>query len=200
MKIEKPCTLYVQFTGNLPRKFMLYRNNRPYYVRYLNGRTPRIKFNIPDPGNFTGSAPFTVCKQTDIEIPDNLPLLPDYERDRVKDVTIVHNPELVGTPARIYTQEGKIETGRDFKNFPDPFKIFFLLHEIAHLYYKTEEKCDQFALIFFLKWGHNRSTAMYCLTHVLKKSPGNVRRMLKLFDNIQTTQETPLLNEKLKVA
>lgn len=196
VRIEKPSTVYISFPSELPGRFdVVSKSGELYHFRYLNRRTPRIKFNIPTPGTYYFSCPAIVTKVVDIELPDNLPELPEYERSRVKDVVIEFEPSLSGTPARIYTDLTEIgldyaviQKGVDFYDFPPVMRVFFLLHELGHLYYKTEWKCDLFALIHYLKMGYNRSVAMYCLTHVLRETDGNIERVNKLFENIKKTQ------------
>lgn len=223
MQIAKNSTVYIRFTATPPRKFTLYDDRgQAYYWRYMDGRTPRIKFNIVHGGNYTGSDPFEVVKIVSIELPEDLPTLPVPTRDRVKDVSIVDNPTLSGTPARIFTQgekAGTVERGPNFYRFPKPLRLFFLLHEIGHLYYgvndedmrianglskeeggkyifekkmQGEKNCDAYALYHFLKMGFNRSTAFYALSHVLRMTNGNKDRMNSLINHIQTTQDGKL--------
>lgn len=216
MLIDNKCTVYCSFTGNLPRKFLLWNSSGElYYKRFLNGKTPRIKFNILHPDNYTSNVPLKVLKITEIELPRQLPDLPLYSRSRVKDVTIEKNFDLDGTPARIHTDKGIIELGQKFFKFSKPIRVFFLLHEVGHFYYginkqdleiarkmdrksgreylrkkmnEGEENCDLFALVHFLKMGFNRSTAMQALKEVLKRTPENLARIQTLLNNIQLSQ------------
>lgn len=188
VKINDPSTIYVKFPSNyLPRKFVVTdSNNEIYFERYLDGKTPRIKFNIPYPVNavYNIVTQCEIVKIVPIEIPDISINLPPFERNRVKDLRIIDNPELNGTPARIFTYDGVIELGRKFYTFPKPMRVFFLWHEIGHLYYKTEQYCDLFALVHFLKAGYNMSTAMYCLTNVLRRNKQNWDRILYVYNNL----------------
>lgn len=155
-----------------------------YFERFLNGKVPRIRFNVPNVGEYVIQNNAEVTKITPIKIPSLNIQMPPYERDRVKDLVIVDNPSLKGTPARIFTMDGVIEKGRDIYSYPKPMRVFFLLHETAHLFYKTEKFCDLFALSHFLEMGYNMSTAMYCLTNVLKRNPQNVERVKFIYNNI----------------
>lgn len=181
LQISKPQTVYIKFIGNPPRKFELKRNGELYFERYLDGKTPRIKFNIPNIGSYETSNNVEIIKRVDIEIPTLSFTLPPYERDRIKDFIIIDNPKLTNTPARVFTHEGIIEKGAGFYKYTQPMKVFFLLHEVGHFFYKTEEYCDLFALVHFLQMGYNMSTAMYCLTNVLRRNKQNTERVLFIY-------------------
>lgn len=177
--------------------FCLYDDrNRIYYFRYLDGKTPRIKFNVPDTGVFHTDTPFRLCKMTSIETPSSYPILPPAERDRWKDVQVVVNPELDGTPARIFSDTGVIEVSNSFSSFPPPVRLFLLLHETGHMIYKSEEYCDLWALINFLKMGYNRSTAYYTLDKILSRSQENIERIKFLLTQI-TANTGQDLNKKI---
>lgn len=216
MLIDKKCTVYGSFTGEMPKTFLVRKTNgEVYYKRNLDGKTPRIKFNILHPGDYFTNVPFSIIKINDIELPEHLPELPDYTRNRVKDVTITYNPELSNTPARVHTDTGIIERSPLFYNLSKPLRVFILLHEVGHFYYgvnkddieaarkmpkaesqaflkarmlQGEKDCDTFALIHFLKMGFNRSTAFQALKEVLKRNPENLQRLQNLLNNIKVTQ------------
>lgn len=219
LKINKPCTVYIAFDRQ-PDIFKLWHKKHGlYFFRHLRGLAPRIKFNICHTGVLNSNADFKIVKVVDIEIPDNLPALPPFERDAIKDFVIVDNPELTGSPARVFTKQGRIEKGSDFYKLPKPVRVFVLLHEVGHFFYgitdavineankmsetdgreyirkkrnDSEIKCDLFALIRFLKMGYNRSTAFYSLKTVLSRSQDNVKRVKELLNNIEQTQNKPL--------
>lgn len=186
--VNKPVTIYVKFpVNNLPKYFRVNDNEgKLYFERFLNGKVPRIKFNVPYPVgiNYNIVTPCDIVKIVSIELPDINIDLPPFERNRAKDVKIIDNPQLNGTPARIFTYDGVIELGRKFYTFPKPMRVFFLWHEVAHLYYKTEQYCDLFALVQFLKMGYNMSTAMYCLTNVLKRNKENFKRIVYIYNHL----------------
>lgn len=94
------------------------------------------------------------------------------------------NKNLEGTPARIYTDTGIIEVSTSFISFPPPVRLFLLLHETGHFLYVTEEYCDLWALINFLRMGYNRSTAYYTLDKILSRSPQNIDRIKFLLTQI----------------
>jgi hypothetical protein len=199
MTINKPVTVFIRFIHELPMKFIL-SNERGEVVffRYLDGRTPRIKFNILEPGEYSGNVAFEVLKKEQLQKPFNLPDLPQPERNRRKDFKLVDNFSLIGTPARIYSEgydgnsQPVIELSRSYYDYPKAIQDFILEHEKGHLLYKTEEKADLYALVNCLKKGHNRSMCFYALSHILKKSPANMERLKSLLNNIQKTQNNSL--------
>lgn len=191
---NKPETIYVKFNGELPKKFELReRNGKIYFERFLNGQTPRIKFNIPNAGVYTTANNIEIIKRTAIEIPTLDFTLPPFERDRIKNFVIIDNPELHNTPARVFTHEGVIEKGSQFNKYPKPVRVFFLLHEVGHFYYKTEMYCDLFALVNFLQMGYNMSTAMYALTNVLRRTKENRERILFIYNHLFKNKQNVLV-------
>ncbi len=199
ISVSKPVTIYIKFTEAVPKIFKLFKEtdtvdteNNLYYFRYL-GTTPRIKFNVPDAGKYYSFTPFEVVKTVPIETPPFYPTLPPAERDRKKPVTMFVNPALKGgTPARIFTDTGRIEVSPDFFSLPITVRLFLLLHEESHFFYETEQYCDMMALINFLRKGYNQSTAFYSLTDFLKRSPQNIDRLKFMFSQIQKTQTEKL--------
>lgn len=198
IKIIKPSTVYIKFLSYNPKKFVLYAStastdeNNIYYFRYL-GYAPRIKFNIPDVGEYYSDTDFEVVKIVPIETPKTYPVLPPAERNRGNSFTYRINKDINGqTPARIYTDTGLIEVSEDFFQLPIPVRIFLLLHEQAHIFYSTEQFCDEMAMINFLRLGYNASNAYYALTDTLSRSPLSVDRMKYLFNSIQKTQTNNL--------
>lgn len=187
VRVSKPVTIYIRFRSSIPRVFVLKdENGHVYYWRYLDGKIPRIKFNVPDAGLYTGNANFDIIKTNAIEIPKTFPKLPPANRDRWKPIKMVFNPDLINTtPIRIFTKEGIIEYGPDFENFIKPIQVFLTWHEKGHMFYTDEQDCDLYALVNFLRLGYNQSTAYFALTHVLRRSQENIERFKSLFNNIQ---------------
>lgn len=193
IRVTDRCTVYIRFTHEMPRKFVLKNDfGSIEYFRILDGKTPRIKFNLLRGGYYNSETPFEVVKIVPIEIPSDLPALPAHERERMKPYKVVHNPALLHSPARVFTQTGIVETGPKFDDFPKAIKDFILWHEIGHFYYETEEKCDLFALINCLKRGHNRSMCYYSLSRILHRSPANIERLKSLLRNIEKVNSKPL--------
>jgi hypothetical protein len=194
LSVDKPCTVYIQFSNPLPNLFTLRNSDGEFYFfRHLDGKTPRIKFNIPDPGNYEANHPFKIIKTTGIEIPGKLPTLPPAERSRYKGDPTVVIDENLDELARNYTNDNLIVFGKRWLALPFPLRLFIYLHEKWHFFYMTEEYCDLGALVDFLRMGYNRSTAFYALDHVLTDNAPNRHRIKQLFNNIQKTQKEPLL-------
>lgn len=185
LRINNPSTVRIAFTDGCPRYFCLYDSSkRTYYFRYLDGKTPCIKFNIPDEGVYSANHSFSIVKVSAIELPETYPALPPAQRDRWKDVSIQVNSNLKGTPARIFTDQGLIEISADFYSYPPPIRLFLLLHETGHMLYTDEEYCDLFALVNFLRMGYNRSTAYYTLDKILSRTKDNLDRLKYLLTQI----------------
>lgn len=190
LNVSKPSTVYVQFREVMPRTFVLssVSANEDYYFRYLDGKTPRIKFNVPDPGLYVTNVPVDVVKISPIEIPKSIPKLPPANRDRWQKVKEIHNPSMdneTSTPIRIYSKLGIIEYGDRFLKYITPIQIFLKLHEYGHMFYVEEDSCDMYALVNFIQMGYNQSTAYYALKHILSRSPQKIERLKALFNNIQ---------------
>lgn len=186
LKVSDPSTVWVRFINSpFPKYFCLYDDKgRIYYFRYLDGNTGIIKFNIPNPGEYTPDTAITLFKSSHIETPKQYPTLPKPERSRWKEPSFVYNPDLEGTPCRIFTETGVIEHGPAYFTYPPPIRLFLDLHETGHFFYKTEEYCDLWALVNFLRMGFNRSTAYYVLDKVLSRTQENLDRLKYLLTQI----------------
>lgn len=196
LKINDPQTVYIKFTEEKPLCFTLTGEKWGlYYFRHLPPGTPRIKFNIVDPDKFNSNVPFEIVKTVAIETPAQYPALPPAERARIKPVTFVYNKNLTGTPARIYTATGIIEHGPEYMRLPRPIRLFIDLHEEGHLFYATEEYCDLWALVNYLRMGYNRSMAFYTLYNILGKTESNIKRLEFLLTQIKITADA---NNKFK--
>lgn len=190
LSVTSPSTVYIQFCDFMPRTFSLISitANEEYYCRYLDGKTPRIKFNVPDPGIYSILVPVKIVKIVPIEIPDKMPVLPPANRDRWQPIKEWYNPEmdkLTTTPIRIYSNEGIIEYGDRFKSMVTPIRKFLMLHEYGHMFYVEEENCDLYALVNFINQGYNQSTAYTALSGILGRSNSKVDRLRSLLNNIQ---------------
>jgi hypothetical protein len=184
--IKSPSTVYINFTAEMPHILCVYGSNGvPEFFRHMDGRTPRIKFNLVVPDNYTCNVPFSIVKIVPVEIP-KIPTLPPAERDRYQgEPTIVYDPEWTHSPASNFTEENLIVHGPVWKAQIPPVRLFIDLHECGHFFYVTEEYCDMYALVNFLRMGYNRSTAYYALSKVLRRSPENLNRIKQLFVTIQ---------------
>ena len=191
ISIAEPCTVYIKFLQEIPRCFILGHPNTKeiFFFRYIYGNIPRIKFNIPLPGDYEGNAPFEIVKMTRIEIPVlGLPVLPPATRNRFKgNIEISYNP-MLETIARNFTEVGLIEVGPRYEKLIQPIKYFILLHEQGHFFYDSEFDCDLYALVNFIREGYNVSTAYYTLEHYLSRSQEQVDSVKELFIKINSIQ------------
>lgn len=181
------CTVYIVFTSVMPKYFCISGKTGVEYFRYLDGKTPRIKFNIPVPDTYTANVPVSVVKVTDIIVPD-LPTLPPAERDRMQgEPEIIYDPTWTVSPASNFTEENVIIHGPAWKALIPPIRLFIDLHEIGHFFYRTEEYCDLYAYVNFMRMGYNRSTAFYSLSNVLRRNEQSMNRLKSIFSTIEKT-------------
>lgn len=187
LSVSSPSTVYISFTGEMPKLFLVYSGKGVVeYFRYLDGKTPRMKFNLVSTDDYTCNVPCEIIKIVPVEIPD-LPRLPPAERDRLKgEPDVVYDPSWTVSPASNFTNENTIVCGPAWAALIPPVRLFILLHEQGHFFYMTEEYCDLFAFVSFMRMGYNKSTAYYTLSKVLRKSPQTVARIKTLLQTIQT--------------
>lgn len=183
--ITSPSTVYISFPEEMPKLFVVTGSSGIVeYFRYLDGKTPRMKFNLPESDNYTTNVPVSVVKIVPVEIPP-LPSLPPPERDRYRgEPRIVYEPTWTISPASNFTEENLIVHGPGWKKLIPPIRLFIDLHEVGHFFYKTEEYCDLYAFVNFMRMGFNRSTAYYALDKVLKRSPQAMNRIKTIFQTI----------------
>ena len=181
----KPCTVHIKNVTGIIR-INVFKQGLPlsYFFRVLNKKFDTLKFNICHAGTYHCEVG-TIVKITGIEITPLSVILPAPDRNRFKEFKIIYNPNLDGTPARNFTGRGIIETGNTFKNHTFAVRVFILLHEVGHFFYKDETLCDLFAAKVFIDLGYNNSTAFYALSQVLNcNSDRNKKRVLILFNNL----------------
>jgi hypothetical protein len=152
----------------------IYANGQLYYERAF---LPKSEFyiNLPFAASYFFSGfGFTFLRTEPIKlVSENVPL-PEPERDGVNfGINKITVDSLKETPARIYTNEKVIVLNPKFFNYPIEVRLFILLHEVGHFYYKTEWKCDQYAVHHFLKMGCNPSQSFESLAGVLHTTDKN---------------------------
>ena len=167
------------FAGE-PGEVRIYRNGNLYHVRKFKGR--EIVFKTIVPGNYTIYPEPAQIRTTADATAGAVEKLPPPDRNAGKKVTIRINPNLTGTPARIFPATGIIEVGADFHKLPEQAKLFILLHELGHLYYSQEKDADHFALTAFNHLGGNPSQSVYTLMSFLSDTPDNRARINSLFN------------------
>lgn len=187
--VSSPQTIYVSFPAEMPKCFVVTGSNGIVeYFRYMDGKTPRMKFNLPVSDIYTTNVPVVVVKQVPVEIPANLPNLPPPERDRYNgEPVIVYDANWTTSPASNFTEENVIVHGPGWKALIPPVRLFIDLHEVGHFFYMQEEYCDLYAFVNFLRMGYNKSTAYYALSKVLRRSPQMMDRVRTLFQTIVKT-------------
>ena len=162
-----------------------------YFERKLGGKQNKANFNLVAPGIY-----FFECNENNYTLHNLGKHYPDashikiapYERQREKPIVYANNNTLHGTPARIFTQTpgaAIVERGSNFWALPYCSRVFILLHEKAHQFYKTEKFCDAWALKKFIEMGYNYSSALMALTQVLKSSNENAARIFSLFNQLK---------------
>lgn len=189
MLINTPSSVYVRFTEGTPKLFQVFDGyGHVHYFRYISDPSvSRIKFRMPVRGNYTFNVPLEIVKTVPIEIPDYVknPVLPTPERDLWKPVRFKYDNTL-DTVARIFPDTGLILHGPRYNELSRPMQIFIDEHEKAHMFYdKTEEYCDLFALVSFIRMGYNESTAYYVLSNVLRRSAQQMDRVKFILSEIQ---------------
>jgi hypothetical protein len=142
----------------------------------------KLHFNLPK-GIYTTDNVLTKTKLRKY----NLPTLPRPEKnnklpERIK-LLIQDNPNKASISIRDnYIKLDKSIVDKGKLNF-----TFVLLHEIGHYFYKTESKCDAFAVNEMLKLGFNPSqiakTSFNCLDNVTSRE-----RIKEHFKHVVKTQ------------
>jgi len=183
MNIKEPSTLVIYAEAGTNCK-LTDDIGRLHYFRHFEN-SGFYKLNIPVIGVYSLSG-VKVEKILPLQKVKYNAILPAPERINTATGVHIGGENLpIKSPARIFPKTGKIETNHDFKKLPPPVRLFILLHEKAHLLYKTEKYCDQYALKHFLEMGYNHSTAMYCLTRILGNGKEANERKQNLFNEIK---------------
>ena len=161
------CSLFFNYSDTLPEYIELTNDKgKVFYFRYIDNKN-NLKININRAGKYTANFSASNVIVKPLTIVNCVNKLPEKERNHAQEVTI-KSADLEHTPARIYAKLGVIQYDREkFKTLPIPSKVFILLHEIGHLYYKTEWKTDLFAMYHFTRLGYNASNAFYTLSQIL---------------------------------
>lgn len=189
--ITEPSTVFIKFTDECPKSFVLTNsdNDNVEYFRFMDGKVPRIKFNIPNAGSYIGNVKFDIVKIVPIEVPIlALPTLPIADRNRYRTPKFVFNPNLTDTVARTFSEDGIIEHSPFYESLPRCIQVFIDLHEIGHFFYLNENDADLYAFVCFVRKGYNVSTAYYAMDRVLKKSKQNIERLRDMYNNISNVQ------------
>lgn len=145
----------------------VYRNGLLYCERpFLNGQLFYINLPFDGSYSFSGNG-FVFMQQTELIKNQQRFNLPKPERTKYFGVNKILVDTLSTSPARIATDKNIIILNPKFFDFSVEVKLFILLHEVGHFYYKTEWKCDQYAAYHFLEMGCNPSQAFESLAGVI---------------------------------
>lgn len=183
IKIDKPTTLKLKSNRDSSRIYD--EKGRKIFHRFFKGKADNFSVNLPRKGVYYFDENTTINDILPLEKNRITFELPPQERSRYKPFKIVHNKSLTSTPARIFTEAGVIEVSDRFYQFDPQIRLFILLHELGHYFYKTEWKTDLFALYYYLQLGYNKSQAFYALSRVLHPSPSNMVRIKSLFNAVK---------------
>lgn len=177
----------IRFKGAQPRRALILFNGHTWIDRDISPECKEICFNTIAPGIYESPNNFDVIESKPLEIKRDRIKLYKEERDNEKPIQIVYNEDLSGTPARIFSQRTPaiVEVGPKFYTFPPQVRMFILLHEYGHMFYKDEHKTDLYALKQYINLGLNISQAFYALAKVLHRSPANMERIKKLFEELK---------------
>jgi hypothetical protein len=177
----------VKLNSPAPVFSLLDSGGNVYHIRTMPKDCSELDVNILHPDTYTASCPCVYNFNGAVKTNGNSISLAIPERFRYRDIIVLHNPYLQGTPARIFTNSmpAKIEVGDKFYSYPKQVRLFILLHEYGHLFYATEWKVDLFALKMFLQMGYNASQAFYALSMILGNSPQSKERIVRLFNSLK---------------
>ena len=175
--LQQPCNFFSLYSSD----------GSCYYDRDLKEGTDKVTISIHQTDEYTANVPFEISPTENKTTGEKIELFKP-ERWRWKDIEVVYNPELKGTPARIFTMKDPaiIEVGDKFYSLPKQVRMFILLHEYGHLFYQTEYMVDTFALKVFLNCGFNPSQAFYALSKVLKTTPQGIDRILNIYNKLKS--------------
>jgi len=182
--IIQPSTVTIKFdAGVFPKLFQVFKDDGTlYYFRHLDGKTTTININFPENGHYITdhSTPFTEVSSKPIVISgQNIPL-PKPDRNYPLATVIQINKDLQG-PARIFYKIGIIENSPALLDMPEAIRVFVNLHEQGHCLYSQEFDCDIYAMKNYLALGYNASMGFYAMSHVLKESSENEKRLKSMF-------------------
>lgn len=159
-----------------------------FYLRELPTNFDGVlKINFPAPGVYYCDDYLDILDCEPLITADDI-VLPAFEHNYSKPLDVISDPQTNGI-AQIYPHAyddlAVVVVGKGFHDCPQPFRLYYLLHEMGHLYYDTEWKCDLFALKYMKQLGYNESNMLYAMTKMLNlSSPENQDRIHRIFKTI----------------
>lgn len=184
---DQPQTIRVRIKNAAPGfSLAITRNRIPYYYREVEG-SDTININLKNAGDYEFSQPVELLYQGPLKIvcPVKYNELPKFERNYPLPDRWEKDIQIGRSPARMFAKHGIVETGERFNLLPEEWKVYILLHELAHSKYKTEWKADTLALYWFCHLGYNHSQGLYALSKVLHQSPDNKKRIMNIYNRIK---------------
>lgn len=165
---------------------MLYGND-VWIDRQLPGKCDIVNAYCLFDGDYYSPNSFDVVESKPLTNEGNTIELYEKERERQRPIVIQYVAGLTDTPARIFTGRNPavIEIGDRFYSYPLPVRMFILLHEYGHLFYKSEHKTDCYALKKYLEMGLPPQMAYFALANVLHSSPQSDFRIRKIFEELK---------------
>lgn len=162
--------------------FAVYDNNKqPIYSRIFEQKVYKFSFNqpyyLPEGYYYISNSNCELVNYSNIKLPN---FRPNFKPK--KDINVILNYHLNGTPARIFVEQNKIEVSTNFMNLPRYQKEFILWHEIAHTKNLEEDQTDKNALFYYIKSGFNFTQALNTLATVLKASPERLERLNNIYN------------------
>lgn len=109
---------------------------------------------------------------------------PQWVRASAITKTIVTGDSKRLSPAETNVKLGIMYLNPKFFTLPFYAQEFIKAHEEGHLFYKSEEYCDLYAVNKIMKQGGNLSPCLLALENGLKRSPNNVQRTENFFKSI----------------
>jgi hypothetical protein len=180
--ISNPSTCLIQVPKNSP---LLVLNQRGQIWHQQTTFRPVVSVKIPFSGTYSTNGKIIEIKEG-IKKPAIISLPKKTRNFDDSNFKIIHNPNLKGTPARIFFEKGICEVSTNFQKLPIQWQEFILLHEKGHFKYEEETSADTFALNEFLQKGYNASQAFFALRDVLRKSEENLNRQKEIYKQIET--------------
>lgn len=168
MYIKRPTSVHFKAFKN--GEVYVYAADVLYCIRpFLANTTFFINLPFESWYSFSGDG-FKILNTTPLINSNIIIDLPPPERSREFGINKITVDNLSNSPARIYTDTGIIVLNPKFFSYPIEQKLFILLHEVGHFYYKTEWKADQYAAHHYLKIGLNPSQAFKSLAGILHET------------------------------
>lgn len=185
---KEKCTVHIIFDKPVKSIFLYNEKGQVYYARAFNPSVKSCQINIADKGIYRlvsdSSANYNfkiapLAKYTPVSLP-----APQY--NKIKNVRIIHDNSIGKTPAQIHIPTAIIKVNDDFLRYPLFSQRFIIEHEIGHLQYGSEHFADKYAHDSIMRKGGNKSSNLFTLMFVLRRSPLNMDRIKNMIGTINS--------------